>query len=148
MKHLVALALGCACVIFAADENSAVTGVWRAQMEGLPALVMTISDEGGDLAGAILFYLIRRDEGQPPRSTPGIPEPLFNLKFDGKALDFSVSHRRAHGPQTAHDPPVSFRLKVTGQDEGMLVREKDEAGGIRVLRDKSGSIKIKTSVTF
>jgi hypothetical protein len=32
-------------------------------MEGLPALTMTISDEGGELTGAILFYLIRRDDG-------------------------------------------------------------------------------------
>jgi hypothetical protein len=56
-------ALSCACLAFAADKYSAVTGVWRAQMEGLPALTMTISDEGGELTGAILFYLIRRDDG-------------------------------------------------------------------------------------
>jgi hypothetical protein len=128
--------LSCACVAAAADKNSAATGVWRAQMDGLPALVMTISDEGGDLTGAILFYSIRRDEGQPPRSTPGIPEPLFHLKFDGKALDFRVSHRRAHGPRTANDPPVNFRLRLTGPNEGVLVRENDEREAVRVSRDR------------
>jgi hypothetical protein len=131
---LVILALSCVGLAFAADKYSAVTGVWRAQMDGLPAFTMTISDEGGELTGAILFYLIRRDEGKAPRSSPGSPEPLFNLKFDGKALDFRVSHRRAHGPRTANDPPVNFRLTITGPNEGMLVREKGE--GIRVLRDQ------------
>jgi hypothetical protein len=124
------LALSCACVAFAADKYSAVTGVWRAQMDGLPALTMTISDEGGELTGAILFYLIRRDDGQPARSSPGSPEPMFNLKFDGKTLDFRVSHRRAHPPRTVNDPPVNFRLTITGPNEGML------GEGIRVSRDQ------------
>jgi hypothetical protein len=132
LRRALILALSCACVAFAADKYSAVAGVWRAQMDGLPALAMTISDEGGELTGAILFYLIRRDDGQPPRSSPGSPEPLFNLKFDGKALDFRVSHRRAHG--NADDPPVNFRLTITGPNEGMLVCEKNEA--IRVSRDQ------------
>ncbi len=105
-------------------------------MQDLPALVMTLSDEGGDLAGAILFYLIRRDEGKPPSANPGIPEPLLNLKFDGKTLDFRVSHRRAHPPRTANDPPVHFRLTITGPNEGTLAREKEERGGIRVSRDQ------------
>ena len=59
---------------------------------------------------------------------------MFNLMFDGMALDFRVSHRRAHGPETAHDPPVNFRLKITGPNEGMLVRENRES--IRVSRDQ------------
>ncbi|HWQ52129.1 MAG TPA: hypothetical protein VN442_00495 [Bryobacteraceae bacterium] len=135
MKFL-AIVLSWACLAFAADKNSAIEGVWRGQMDGVPALVMTISDEGGDLTGAILFYLIRRQPGQPPHSAPGIPEPLFNLKFDGKALDFRVSHRRSHGARTANDPPVSFRLKITGANEGLLVREGKESEAIRVSRDK------------
>ena len=130
LRRTLIMALSCTCLAFAADKYSPVAGVWRAQMDSLPALTMTISDEGGDLAGALLFYLIRRDDGQPPRSSPGSPEPLFNLKFDGNALDFRVSHRRAHGPGTAHDPPVNFRLTITGPNEGMLVREKKEAIGV------------------
>ena len=133
---LIALVLSWACLAIGANKNAAVNGVWRAQMNGLPALVMTISDEGGDLTGAILFYLIRRDEGQPPHSSPGIPEPLFNLRFDGKALDFRVSHRRSHGARTANDPPVNFRLKITGPNEGLLVREGNESEAMRVSRDK------------
>jgi hypothetical protein len=133
---LIVVVLSWTFLAFGADKNAAVKGVWRAQMDGVPALVMTISDEGGDLAGAILFYLIRRDEGQPAKATPGIPEPLLNLKFDGKALDFRVSHSRAHGARTANDPPVHFQLRITSPDEAMLVREGKESDGIRLSRDK------------
>jgi hypothetical protein len=46
--------------------------------------MLNITDEAGPLQGAMLFYLIRRNEGKPATSSPGIPEPLFNPEFDGK----------------------------------------------------------------
>lgn len=133
---VVLLLLACACLAVADDKNAPVTGVWRGEMDGLPAIVMTVSDEGGELTGAILFYLIRRDEGQPARSSPGTPEPMFHLKFDGRVLSFQVSHRRAHGARTANDPPVSFRLKITGPNAAELLRGQDESNGLQMLRDK------------
>lgn len=36
-----------------------------------------------------------------------------------------VSHRRAHPPATLHDPPVSFILKLTGTDQGILIRDNE-----------------------
>jgi hypothetical protein len=131
---LIAIVLSWACLVFGADKNSAINGVWRAQVDGFAALVMTISEEGGELSGAILFYLIRRDEGHSPNATPGIPEPLFNVMFDGKVLDFRVSHHRSHGARTFNDPPMRFQLIITGPDEGLLVTEGKESEGIRVLR--------------
>jgi hypothetical protein len=119
-----------------AGINSAVTGVWRAQIDGGPAFVMVISDEGGSLTGAILFYMIRRQEGQPPSFTPGLPEPMFDMKFDRSELDFRVSHRRAHPPKTAGDPPVEFRLKITGLNDGLLVRGDGGGETVRVSRDQ------------
>ena len=133
MKVIAAL-LACVCFAFAADKNAAVDGVWRAKMDDLPALVLTISDEGGELRGAIMFYLIRRDPGQPPHADPGIPEPLFNVRFDGKELNFQVSHRRAHPPRTANDPPVSFRLRTTAPNEGLFWRQGNESDQVRLVR--------------
>jgi hypothetical protein len=100
-----------------APGNAAILGVWRAQMDGLPAVTLTITDESGSLAGAVLFYLHRRDEGKPVTASPGVPEPLMNLIFDGQTLTFQVSHRRAHPPATLSDPPVSFRMKLTGANK-------------------------------
>jgi hypothetical protein len=94
-------------------------------MEGLPAMTLTVTDEGGSLAGAVLFYLHRREPGQPVTVTPGVPEPLFNPKFDGHTLTFQVSHRRAHPPDSLQDGPVTFRLMLDGAGNAALVNESE-----------------------
>jgi hypothetical protein len=106
-------------------DHSSIIGIWRCQMDGLPAVTLTVTDESGSLTGAILFYLHRRDPGQPVTATPGVPEPLFNPKFDGKALTFQVSHRRAHPPGSLQDAAVPFELKLTSDDKGELVNEDE-----------------------
>jgi hypothetical protein len=77
LKGILLLCLSYTCPVLAAGTYDAVAGVWRGQIDGLPGVTMTISDEAGNLSGAILFYMIRRNEGQPPQSTPGNPEPMF-----------------------------------------------------------------------
>jgi hypothetical protein len=118
-----------------ANNSSSVTGVWRGKLHNLPEITIVISDEGGNLSGAVLFYLIRRGKGRPPNSTPGDPEPMFNIKLKGNAVDFQVSHRRAHPPGTLHDPPVNFVLKITGKDQGVLIRGNDDKNSYPVLRE-------------
>ena len=112
-------------------------GVWRGQMENLPAVTLTLTDEGGRLSGAILFYLLRRNSvNEPYTSSPGIPEPLFRLKFDGRTLEFEVSHRHAHPPRTLSDPPVRFRLTLTAPDKAELVNENESSGpGLGLTRE-------------
>jgi len=108
-------------------DLSRLTGVWRGQMDGMPAVTLVVTDEGGELQGAILFYLIRRDKpGEPPTVTPGIPEPIFHPAFDGRTLAFEVSHRRAHPPRTLSDPPVSFRLTLTGPNQAEFANESEK----------------------
>src|SRR5689334_10949965 len=117
-------------------RNDAIVGIWRAEYDNLPAATLNITDETGPLQGAMLFYLIRRDEGKPPTSSPGIPEPLFNPRFDGKKLTFQLSHRHAH-PETTSDPPVTFQLVLTGPDEANLVRiPQDGPAYVRMVREK------------
>jgi len=62
-----------------------IIGIWRAQMNGLPAITLTISEESGGLSGAALFLSIRQEEGSKAVSQPGIPEPVFDLQFDGRS---------------------------------------------------------------
>ena len=94
-------------------------------MEGLPAVTLTVTEEGGSLSGAVLFYLHRREPGRPVTATPGVPEPLFNPRFDGKTLTFQVSHRRAHPPGSLNDGPVNFALKLDGADKAEIVNEDE-----------------------
>ncbi len=106
--------------------NAPIEGVWRADMDGLPAIALLITSESGSLSGAVLFYFHHREAvGKPWTSTPGVPEPLFHPRFDGNALTFEVSHRRAHPPRTLNDPPVSFRLKLIAADKAELVNENE-----------------------
>jgi hypothetical protein len=102
-----------------------IEGVWRCQMEGLPAVTLTVTEEGGTLTGAVMFYLHKREPGQPVSATPGVPEPLLNPRFDGKTLRFQVSHRRAHPPDSLQDQPVNFQLKLDGPDTGEFVNESE-----------------------
>jgi hypothetical protein len=95
-------------------------GIWRCQMNGLPAMTLTLTNEGGNLTGAVLFYLHRSEPGQPETATPGVPEPLFHPSFDGKTLTFQVSHRRAHPPGSLNDAPVTFDLRLDGLDRAEL----------------------------
>ncbi|HSZ15993.1 MAG TPA: hypothetical protein VK764_02760 [Terracidiphilus sp.] len=138
-KHRIALlAIAMVLAAIAAPSQSSpssqlthldsLTGVWRGQMDGLPAVTLVISEEGGSLAGAIAFDLHRRATVNDPwTSTPGVPEPMFNLKFDGNALQFQVSHRRAQPPRTLSDPPVSFHLTRTGPEKAELVNDSEPA---------------------
>lgn len=121
----------------AAADTSSLVGVWRAQMNGLPAITLTLTNETGSLSGAVLFYLLRRDPGRPETATPGIPEPLLNPKFDGETLTFQVSHRRAHPPGTLSDPPITFRMKLTGANVAGLYNESE--GGPADVNQRSSS---------
>jgi hypothetical protein len=130
--------LGCSLHAQTAESERFV-GVWRGQMETLPAVTLNITDEFGGLSGAVLFYLIKRSStmSEPTTATPGLPEPLFKPRVDGQSLVFEVSHRRAHPPRTLSDPPVRFRLKLLDQDKAELVNESESSGPAVVLtRDR------------
>jgi hypothetical protein len=118
------------------QKNDAVTGIWRGEIDNLPAATLNITDEAGPLQGAMLFYLVRRNPGKPSTSSPGVPEPLFNLQFDGKKLTFQLSHRHAHADSSS-DPPVTFYMELTGPDEAKLVRvPQDSPAFMRIVREK------------
>jgi hypothetical protein len=109
----------------ASADVSSIAGIWRCQMEDLPAVTITVSDEEGSLSGAALFYLHRREAGQAVTATPGVPEPIFHPHFDGTTLTFEVSHRRAHPPETLEDKPITFELKLDGSDKAVLMNKTD-----------------------
>jgi hypothetical protein len=111
------------------------TGVWRGQAEGLPALTLVLTDEGGSLSGAVLFYLhMRKSVNDPWTSTPGLPEPLLHLNLDGNTLTFQVSHRRAHPPRTLPDPPVTFTLTLNNDGTALLANQSEHAPGLPLTR--------------
>jgi len=115
-------------------------GIWNANTDGLPAATIVLTEEGGSLTGAILFYIHKRETPEMPYSaSAGLPEPMFNLKVEGDALTFQVSHRRAHPPRTLPDPPVTLRLKLvgnnsTGQMQAELSNVSERSPAVIALR--------------
>ena len=117
-----------------APDRSLVLGVWRAELDGLPAVALVITDEGGGLSGAALFYLhMRKTANDPYTATPHLPEPLLNPRFDGKTLTFEISHRRAHPPGSLSDPPMTFTLTLTGPNQAELVNRSEKGGPAATL---------------
>ncbi len=117
----------------ASADNSAIVGVWKGKMNSLPFVTLTVEEVNGKLIGAMLFYLIRRDPSGPPTASPGIPEPLMDPSFDGKALTFKVSHRHAHSG-AEHDPPVSFQFELEGSGK-LIGVNKNEGPPLELVRD-------------
>ena len=115
-------------------DKPVITGVWRGQMNNLPIVTLVISDEGSGLSGAVLFNFLRRDTvDEPFKATPGLPEPMLNTTFDGKTLQFQISHRRAHPPGTLSDPPSHFHLTLIGPDKAEFVNDTEKHGNMVVL---------------
>ena len=115
------------------------TGVWRGQMDGLPAITLVLTDESGSLSGAVLFYLHKRTSVTDPWIvTPGLPEPLFHLRIrrgdSANALTFQVSHRRAHPPGSLSDPPVTFTLTLNSDGTAQLQNQSERAPGVALTR--------------
>jgi len=119
---LVVVLLSLATLAFVTPGNSAVVGVWNGDIYGVRAVTLELHEKGGKLNGTILFYLIRHNDGLPPRSAPGTQEPVIDPVFDGKVLTFKVSHKNAHPPQTLNDLPVSFRLELETSKKAYLTR--------------------------
>jgi hypothetical protein len=115
-----------------AVDNSLVLGVWKAQVDSLPMMTLTVEQNNGKLIGAVLFYLIRRDPGRPETSSAGAPEPLIDPTFDGKTFSFKVNHSHAH-PGTEHDPPVAFRFDLSG--DGKIRFMGPDGQQVEMVRD-------------
>lgn len=116
-----------------AAEQSALLGVWKGNLEGLPAVTLTVERDDAKLTGAVLFYMLRRSADGTWTATPGSPEPILDPHFDGTVLTFKVSHKNAHPPRTLHDPPASFQLELQGSNKALLHAEgAPPVGMIRV----------------
>jgi hypothetical protein len=112
-----------------------VAGVWRGQIGGLPGVTLVVTDEGGSLSGAVLFYFqVRKTVNDPWTSTPGLPEPMLRLHFDGTTLTFQISHRRAHPPGSLSDPPASFHLTPTGPNQAEFANDSEKGPALVLVR--------------
>jgi len=140
MKILTGLLLASTLMaVPAAASDSPIAGTWRGRIHDLPAVVLTVKDDGGKLSGTILFYFMHRNTEHDPWQVDtkrSIPLPLIDPTFDGKTIFFQVSHKEAHPPRTLNDPPSSFLMRLAGKGEAELRNLSEKEGpGRKMVRD-------------
>jgi hypothetical protein len=139
MTSVFGLLLAATLAVPAATADSPIAGTWRGRMYDLPAVVLTVRDDGGKLSGSILFYFLHRNTEHDPWQVDtehSIPLPLIDPKFDGKTLSFQVSHKEAHPPRTLNDPPSSFQMRLTGRGEAEFLNlSEKQVHGLKMVRD-------------
>lgn len=96
-----------------AKRQPEIVGVWKGDINKLPAVELNIKATEGQLAGTVTFFFQRKDSGAWKVQRQD-SQPLTKPKFDGKTLVFEVSHEQAH-PDSSGDPPSPslslFRLQ-------------------------------------
>jgi hypothetical protein len=100
-------------------------GVWHGEYRGLPWVTVTLTDEGGALSGAVLFYLHRQTAGAAETAAPGVPEPLLDPHFDSTTLSFRVSAHHAGGSAPLEEPPIPMTIEFIDADHARLVNQQD-----------------------
>lgn len=109
----------------ASSAANEIVGVWHGEYRGLPWVTVTLTDEGGTLSGAVLFYLHCQTAGAVETATPGVPEPLLDPHFDSTTLSFRVSAHHAGGPASLEEPPIPMTIEFIDADHARLVNQQD-----------------------
>ncbi len=95
-------------------------GTWQGRVDGVPAVTLTVKDEGRGWSGTIVFYKIL-DEGSGPQVAGKDTCVLVNPKREGNVLSFQVKDR--------NEALIGFQLELTGSNEGELKGKPTQTGG-------------------
>jgi hypothetical protein len=108
------LALGCAAILSActaaaqAPANAGWTGVWQGELDGQPAVTLTLADDGGALGGTVVFNLVERRDGEAPHVVSIQPHVLLNPQVNGTTLSFQIMRR------DRSEEPMRFTVATGG----------------------------------
>jgi len=109
--------------------KSPFAGTWQGKAEGLPAITLTVKDQGASPRGKITFYLLKRSaEKDPWHVDSKETTPLLKPKTDGKTLSFEVAHHKFHGSKE-FGPNVPMQVTLISDRQAklgdmVLTREK------------------------
>jgi hypothetical protein len=83
--------LAVATSVFAArfGSNPAWVGVWNGELDGQPAVKLTLADDTGELGGTVVLNMIKKENGQA-RVAGSSTHLLMHAKVDGPTLTFQV----------------------------------------------------------
>jgi hypothetical protein len=94
MRHLIristSLALLIACAGHAQSTNhTSWLGVWQGELEGQPAVTLTLAEEDGELGGTVVLNMISR-EGGTPHVIGSTVHMVMHPSVEGNTLSFDV----------------------------------------------------------
>jgi hypothetical protein len=113
-------------------------GTWEGEMNGQPAVQVTLTTEGGRVGGTIVFYFQRLGkDGKWHVEGDNRAQPLIGPQVDGNILTFEVLHHKTHGSSEL-GPNKKYRLEVTAEDVARLREAGDsidiQGHGLKLTR--------------
>ena len=102
------------------SAESPVAGTWQGKLDGVPAVTLTVKEDGAAWSGTIVFYKIL-DDGSGPRVAGKDTSVLVGPKLEGKVLSFQVKGQ--------NDTLLGFQMELTGNGEGELKGKATQTGG-------------------
>jgi CubicO group peptidase (beta-lactamase class C family) len=117
----------------AQSAASTIAGTWEGKTDGVPAITITIKEDGDHLSGSVTFYRIE-DDGNGPTVTGKQTRDLINPKFDGKIFSYQVK-----GPS---GEMIDRQMEITGKDEAQIkmtrvINGNTESVPIKLTRSKA-----------
>jgi hypothetical protein len=85
-------------------------GIWRATLDGVPSITLTLADDTGELGGTIVFYTV---DGNTRRMASIEPHVLLHPTFDNNTLDFQIRRPDAS--------LLSFTVVFTGHTKAQIL---------------------------
>jgi hypothetical protein len=115
-------------------SDSAIAGIWTAELHDKPAIKLTVNDDGGKLSGNIIFYFLMLENGSW-KVKDGTPTDLIHPRLEGKTFVFDVPHAKKHGSTNPADQEIkTFRMQLTGKDQAVFKNAADDGSDLILKR--------------
>jgi len=72
-----------------AASTSNWTGVWQGDLDGVPAVILTLANDAGEANGTIVFHAVKKENGHA-YSFSTEPHTLIHPRVEGDTLSFQV----------------------------------------------------------
>ncbi len=72
-----------------AASTSNWTGVWQGDLDGVPAVILTLANDAGEANGTIVFHAVKKENGHA-YSFSTEPHTLIHPRVKGNTLSFQV----------------------------------------------------------
>ena len=133
LKKVSLLILFAAALLYPADFP--MVGTWTATMHNLPAIKMTVRNNGGRISGNIIFYMLMLENGAWKVKGDDTTD-MINPRMEGRTFVFEVPHAKKHGSTNPEDQEIkTFRLQLTGPNEAVF-KNADNGKDLKLTRLK------------